>query len=375
MTTRTTLGLLALAGLLASPSGLAGCKPDGVTTWAEVSYPWATQHADIDGTKVAYADLGQGERTLVLIHGLGSYGPVWKNNAESLAQHHRVIVLDLPGYGRSDKPPAPYSMTYFAQNVHALLAELDVRDPVLVGHSMGGQIAMTYALKYPDEYAALVLTSPAGFEEFEDGEAKWLANAVTPAFTCAADDEAVYVRTAGNFHRMPKDAKFMVDDRIATKTSPDFPDYCVAVSRSVAGMLDEPVYAQLPEIAKPVLVLFGKHDNLIPNPFLHGGSTVRLAEEAVARLPDADLVVLPRAGHMAQFEAADAWNAEVERFVSRLPAADASAPATAPAAPTGARAPSEPEPDSEASPPVVQPPAEDPIEADEPTEIAEEPVP
>jgi hypothetical protein len=157
-------------------------------------------------------------------------------------------------------------------------------------------------------------------ETFEDGEAKWLANAVTPDFTCKASTEAIYVRTVQNFYKMPKDAAFMIDDRTAVIGGSDFAAYCQAVSRAVAAMLDEPVYDKIPQIRVPTLVLFGKHDELIPNPFLHGGSTERLAEKAIKRFPQAELVVLDKAGHMAQFEQPQAWNEAVLAFLARDPA-------------------------------------------------------
>ena len=362
--TKTTgiLAALATAGLLA----LTACKAPATTNFTDLDYPFPVQHADVGGTSIAYAEMGHGERTIVLIHGLGSYMPVWKNNAPELATDYRVIAIDLPGYGKSDKPEASYSMKYFARQIHALLGELGVQDPVLVGHSMGGQIAMTYALLYPEEYGGLVLTSPAGFETFEDGEAKWLAQAVSPAFTCAADDESIYARHVGNFHRMPKDAHFMVEDRIALKGDPGFGAYCEAVSKSVAGMLDQPVYDDLPKIDQPVLVLFGKNDNLIPNPFLHGGSTVKVAKKGVDQLPNAELVVLEKAGHMAQFEVADEWNSAVRSFLSKLPAPGVSStPAPEPAA--------EPEPEVAAEPEPAPDPEPEPVVESEPEPEPEAP--
>ncbi len=354
MLTKTKLALLGLWTLAAA----GACRPAKTTNFADAEYPWPVERADVDGTSIAYTELGQGDQTVVLIHGLGSYMPAWKNNAAELAKHYRVIAIDLPGFGKSDKPDAPYSMKYFARKLESLFDELGVRNPVLIGHSMGGQIAMTYALMYPQRQVGLVLTSPAGLETFEDGEAKWLANALTPAFTCGANDEAIFTRHASNFHRMPADAHFMVEDRIAAKGDPTFEDYCVAVSRSVAGMLDQPVYEDIPQIETPVLVLFGKSDNLIPNPFLHGGSTVKLAEKATKQFPNAELVILPKAGHMAQFEAADAWNDAVLDFLGDLPAPEV---APSPAKPATVTAP-QPEPE----PVQVAVPVEAPAVASEP---------
>ena len=318
---------------------LGGCKPaPRIASFDELDYGLPVETADVGGTELAYVDMGEGPQTLVLIHGLGSYMPAWSNNLAPLAADARVIALDLPGYGRSDKPNAPYSMRYFVAKVRGLLETLEVENPVLVGHSMGGQIALTYALMYPDEVHALVLASPAGLETFDDGEAKWLAQAVTPEFTCLASNEAIYSRHVGNFHAMPKAAEFMVEDRVAMKSASEFPQYCLAVSRSVAGMLDGPVHDRLPTLSVPTLVTFGKNDNLIPNPFLHGGSTQRLVEREAKRIPGAEVVVLPKAGHMAHFERANAWNTAVLQFVRALP------PVPEP------EAEAEPEPEAEAEP-------------------------
>lgn len=302
---------------------LPACKPTMGQAFAELRYPEPVadvRTVQVGRVTVAYTDQGQGPDTLVLIHGLGSYLPAWKNNVAALARRHRVIAIDLPGYGKSSKRnDYAYSMEFFATTVQGVVEALGVEHPILVGHSMGGQIALTHALRYPGKARALVLTSPAGLETFEDGEAQWLADAVTDEFTCKATPEAIYARHVQNFHRMPKDAHFMVTDRVAVIGGADFPQYCRAVSRSVRAMLDEPVYERLPEVGVPVLVLFGKVDQLIPNPFLHGGSTERLAAKTVPRLPRAELVMLPRAGHFAQLEQAEAWNAAVLAFLGKLP--------------------------------------------------------
>jgi pimeloyl-ACP methyl ester carboxylesterase len=304
--------------LLASMLALAlfGCAAKKGRAFRDLDYPMTTRIVPVGNAEIAVHEQGKGERTVVLIHGLGSYMPVWTHNLDALARDHRVIAIDLPGYGKSSKANHSYSMEFFAQAVHAVVKELGVTRPVLVGHSMGGQIAITYALVYPDEVDALVLTSPAGLEAFEDGEARWLSEAVSPTFTCAADAEAIWVRHAQNFYRPPQDADFMVKDRVAVIGGPDFEDYCRAVSRSVSAMVDEPVLDRLGEIDVPVLVLFGEEDALIPNPILHGGSTVKLAKKAVKEFPDAELVLLEKAGHMAQFEQSRSWNSKVLGFLA-----------------------------------------------------------
>lgn len=354
-----------------------GCAPKRGVAFADLDYPMPTKSVAVGTAEIAVSDTGKGERTLVLIHGLGSSMPAWKNNVAALAAQHRVVTIDLPGYGKSSKGNYDYSMAFFAKAVRGVVRELQLENVVLVGHSMGGQIAITYALEYPQDVQALVLSSPAGLERFEDGEAKWLAGTITPEFTCKADDEAIWLRHAQNFHRVPKSAEFMVKDRLAVVGGPDFESYCVAVSRSVSGMVDGPVIDRLRDLEVPTLVLFGDNDNLIPNPFLHGGSTEKLARKSTALIRDAELVILERAGHMAQFEAADAWNAAVLRFLG-----DAKSPtgtrARKPrrAVPGGSVEPLyEPGTDPDLAPPApaAEPPTPQPVEP--PPEVVPEPEP
>ena len=296
---------------------LPGCNPRVGYSFRQLAYPVPTRYLELDGIEVAYSELGQGEPALVLIHGLGSYLPVWERNLAPLAAHHRVIAIDLPGYGRSSKASYRYSMHFFAEVVQAVIDRLHVGRVVLVGHSMGGQIALTHALLHPGRAEALVLAAPAGLERFGRGEGRWLAEAVSKEFVEATPLDGIYTNLAGNFSHMPKEAQFMADDRVRVIGGADFDGYAYAVSRSVNAMIEEPVLDQLCRIQVPVLVTFGADDGLIPNPILHGGDTRKLAENAVSRFPRAELVMIPRAGHMVQFEQPRLWNRAVLQFLAK----------------------------------------------------------
>ena len=297
---------------------LAGCATPRGLPFRRLSYPMPVSYLRFDGLDVAYCDVGAGPRTLVLIHGLGSYMPVWSRNLAALSRHYRVVALDLPGYGKSSKANYDYSMAFFARVVDRMITLLQLPHPVLVGNSMGGQIAMTHALLFPGRAEALVLVDPAGFETFGKGEGRWLAEAVTKELIEATPPDAVWANLAANFHDLPKEARFMARDRLRVIGGPDFDAYAYANSRSVYAMIHEPVAARLGEIAVPTLVVFGADDRLIPNPILHGGTTRAVAEAGVARLPHARLVIIPRAGHMAQFERPDAFDAAVLDFLKEV---------------------------------------------------------
>jgi pimeloyl-ACP methyl ester carboxylesterase len=296
----------------------AGCAPTprmGLS-FAQLHYPVPTRTVDIDGIKVAYSDSGHGERTLFLIHGLSAYIPEWIANIGPLAQRYRVVAIDLPGYGRSSKANYRYSMEFFARVVERVIAKLQLRHVTLVGHSMGGQIALTHALLYPGNAEGLVLIAPAGLETFNDGERAALLDMISKDLIKLTPPDAIWASISSTVAGdLPKQAEFLYTDRLSILFGPDFDGFCYAVVRSFAAMAHGPVFDRLGEIAVPVLVIFGTDDRMIPNPIVHGGSTRAIAERGVKQLRDARLVMVPRAGHFVNLERADVVNQEVLTFM------------------------------------------------------------
>jgi len=116
---------------------------------------------------------------------------------------------------------------------------------------------------------------------------------------------------------VPRGAWPLLRDRIAVSHGPQIHLYARAVTGCVAGMLAEPVFAELERVLAPTLVCFGRHDALIPNRLLHGRDTRALATSAVARMHAAELVMLDDAGHMPQLERPREWNDRVLAFLAR----------------------------------------------------------
>ena len=111
-----------------------------------------------DGIRLHYYDSGPHPDTpVVLIHGLGDEADTWRHVFPALARWRRVIALDLPGFGRSEKPRRAYTLAFFARTVTELLASLGIRKALLVGHSMGAAIAQRLALAQPQWAERLVL--------------------------------------------------------------------------------------------------------------------------------------------------------------------------------------------------------------------------
>lgn len=297
---------------------LVGCAapPRIGRSFRELSYPVPTKTLDVDGIEIAYSDSGRGARTLVLIHGLSSYIPEWTAQLGPLAEQHRVVAIDLPGYGRSSKANYRYSMSFFARVVERVIEKLALTHVVLVGHSMGGQIALTHALEFPGRAEALVLIAPAGFETFSTGERNFILENFSKESQQVRPPEDIWNGLASTVAgEVPKSAEFIYRDRVQIIGGPDFDGYTYAVARSVAAMARGPVFDRLREIAVPVLVVFGTDDRLIPNPILHGGTTRSVAERGVRALPRARLVMVPGAGHFVNLEAPDVVNRAVLDFV------------------------------------------------------------
>lgn len=301
--------------------GLSSCashfKLAGVQTMQEIQYDAnPVQHQKLSqGIDLAYVEVGSGPQTIVFIHGLGSYLPAWKKNYSELSNHYRCIAIDLPGYGKSSKGNHAYSMTFYAAVVKEFIEAKGLTNVVLAGHSMGGQIAMTAALQYPQLVDKLILSAPAGFETFNKGQRQWFKDVMTVDAVRLTTPEQIRTNLAYNFYNLPADAQFMIDDRIAMRSADDFTAYCYAITKGVEGMVSQPVYEFLPQIKQPVLVFYGEQDNLIPNRFLNAGFTRKVAEDGASRLPNARLEMIDKAGHFVQFERATEVNALIRDFL------------------------------------------------------------
>src|SRR5256714_6505899 len=111
----------------------------------------------LDGARVHYVNYGKGDEALVLIHGWTCNIDNWRDQFPDFAKRNRVIALDLPGHGQSDKPQVTYSMDYFARAVDAVMRDAKVKRAVLVGHSMGTPVARQFYRRYPEKTLAIVV--------------------------------------------------------------------------------------------------------------------------------------------------------------------------------------------------------------------------
>lgn len=129
--------------------------------------------AKLDGARIHYKSYGKGKEALVLIHGWSCNLDYWRDQVPDFAKRNRVIAIDLPGHGESDKPQITYSMDLFARAVDAVMRDAHVKRAVLVGHSMGTPVARQFYRKYPQKTLAIVIVDgslrPFGDKKIVEG--------------------------------------------------------------------------------------------------------------------------------------------------------------------------------------------------------------
>lgn len=119
----------------------------------------------VNGLRVHYVEFGKG-RTVVLIHGnAGSVEDFEFGAFDFLSPGYRVVAIDRPGHGRSDRPPGNSAVEFQAALLHQTLSQLGIFQPILVGHSWGAALALAYALRYPADVSAMILLAPAAYPD------------------------------------------------------------------------------------------------------------------------------------------------------------------------------------------------------------------
>lgn len=132
--------------------------------WRDTDWSAFERDAVVNGRRLHYLDVGTGERCFVLVHGMGGRWQHWLETIPALAEHGRVLAVDLPGFGRSERAAGSASLDGFADAAAELVSHLGEERVVLVGHSMGGPIAVRFAARHPHLAEAIVLVSGATFQ-------------------------------------------------------------------------------------------------------------------------------------------------------------------------------------------------------------------
>lgn len=246
-----------------------------------------------------YQASGEGE-PLVLIHGLGSSSADWELQVPEFSRHFRVITPDLRGHGGSGRR-GPYSVQQFAADTWALLDQLDIGQPVLLGHSMGGAVAMQMALDRPRAVPKLVLADTVpSFKPRTLGERWMLWSRLLLMGWLGPRRLSEYM----NEKLFPRPDQAELRRRVARRNARNDKN---AYLGSIRALTQWSIEARVTELSMPVLVVAAEHD-YFPRADL---------DRFVALLPNAQFLLVPDTHHNLPLEAPEVFNPAVLAFLGK----------------------------------------------------------
>lgn len=266
--------------------------------------PHAATFVELEGARVRYVDRGEGS-PVVLVHGFASSLGNWDPVLPELAKHHRVIALDLKGFGWTDRPAGDYSPAAQARIVLGLLDRLGVDRAAFVGHSWGSSVVLAAALAAPKRVERIALYDAYVFEEqlptfFTMARAPGVGEALFELFYKERADERITLA----FH----DPDFVTEEFVEYVSAMlDRPGTVAAALAAVRGMRLSELQSRYRTITTPTLLLWGREDVVAP---------VAVGERLAREMPGAKLVVYPRCGHFPMLEARASSNRDLLAFLA-----------------------------------------------------------
>jgi pimeloyl-ACP methyl ester carboxylesterase len=287
--------------------------PDGRSAWLDVDWREHQHWVQVSGAPMNVIDIGEGD-PIVFIHGLSGAWVNWLENIPHFARGHRVIAMDLPGFGHSPMPTEKISVAGYGRIVDELLGTLGIERAVIVGNSMGGFIGAEVAIQFSTRVEKLVLVSAAGLstEHQPNGSVLRLLERLDNLFIFTGGWAATRSETLTRRPRMRRQIMKLVADRAEELPAPLIAEQVKGSGKpgfipALDALTTYPIRDRLGQIGCPVLVVWGETDRLVP---------VRDAYEFGRLIPHARVVVWPDTGHVAMLERPGAFNALVDEFLA-----------------------------------------------------------
>jgi pimeloyl-ACP methyl ester carboxylesterase len=253
---------------------------------------------EVNGLEIAYERVGAGP-PLVLVHGAAEDGRAWRPQLASLADDFTVVAWDEPGAGRSSDLPANFGLADYANCLAALIEVLDLGPAHVAGLSWGGTVIQDLYRRRADLVATLILVDTyAGWKGSLPKE-EVRARVASAQQMLAAPDEAFDPTLPGLFAGDPPPDVVPLLEDMAAAVRP------VSLRTQLWAMAEADTRDLLPRIAVPTLLIWGELDERSPL------GVARQFEEAI---PDAELVVIARCGHVSNLERPQEFNETVRRF-------------------------------------------------------------
>ena len=301
---------------LIDPTPADGPDPygDADPEWLRIDWREHLRTVDVDGTRINYAEMGPTEAesgpSIVFVHGLGGCWENWLENVPHFARHHRVVALDLPGFGSSPLPSWDVSIESFGQTLLAFCRQLGLDGGVVVGNSMGGFIAAEAVIQSAEAFERMVLVSAAGISHasVKSGPAVTASRMMalaTPAFLRMREPAVRRRRLrlalfSGLFHSPLKIRKELVWE-FANGAGTD------GFLPAVRGLLGYDFLDRLESVELPALIVWGRNDRIVPPADSSGYGN---------RLHNSRTVIYDKCGHVPMAERPVRFNRELGDFLA-----------------------------------------------------------
>lgn len=250
-------------------------------------------------------DSEEGEKVVVLLHGYLENMLVWENFVPLLYKSVRVVTLDIPGHGISEVKGEIHSMDYLADTLAAVLDKLGIERATIVGHSMGGYVALAFAERHPNRTEAVVLLHSTPYADSDEKR----KNRQREISLIKSGKKELLAHTA-------PEAGFAADNRNRFRTEIEDLQQTIYLTEDAGiiallnGMIERKAQSEmLHALGRPILFILGRKDGYI---------TAEVAEKMVADHPEAEVVWLENSGHMGFIEEAKACAAALLDFVGRV---------------------------------------------------------
>lgn len=254
-----------------------------------------------------YWELGNKGTTVILLHSAGASVEYWAYNIDKLAQYHQVYAVDLVGSGRSDKPPASYSLAYQAQFISDFMDALSIKHASLIGSSIGGGIALQFALMFPEKLDKLVLVNSLGLGKHIGIFTRLAALPLIDRLSClirpSRNSVAWVVKSA--VYEPSVITNEWLERIYQLAVLPGAFDALLRLARTnldlfgVRSEVFSPIVEQLSSITAPTLLIWGQQDEVLP---------IAHAYVAAKNLPNARLHIFDGCGHFPQIEHPEKFN-------------------------------------------------------------------
>jgi haloalkane dehalogenase len=265
---------------------------------------------DVNGLTLGYREAGEGEPVL-LLHGWPTSSFLYRDVIEPIARANRVLALDMPGFGASSKPvDVRYAFDYFGEAIDGFLDAVGVEQLALVGHDLGGPIAVDWMLRRPGRVTRLALLNTLLYPDFDPMVLEFVTRLMTPGprEETTSDTGLEEVLRLGL-----ADGATATPEAIAGVTAPfESVDDRLALARAGIGLEPErfaEIADRLLEIKIPVRVVYGEKDRILPGV----ADTMRRFAQDV---PHAEITTLPDAGHFLQEDAPEEVGELLAEFLS-----------------------------------------------------------